>query len=122
MGNLSNGRLSLLLTSLSFYDGGAREKDILGKAYMKLIKHVNSIYKVNYIYRLSSHIAYTHISQIRIAYEWTEGGKARHLDGRQHSFVHRLPHQVHLVCSRLRIDCPTCHFLPEKEDNDDGVQ
>lgn len=29
-----------------FYDGGARERDILTRAYMRLIKHVNSIYKV----------------------------------------------------------------------------
>ncbi|KAG5653735.1 hypothetical protein H0H81_010992 [Sphagnurus paluster] len=39
---------------LSFYDGGVRERDILTRAYLRLIKHVNSIYK------------------IRIAYEWTE--------------------------------------------------
>jgi ATP-binding cassette, subfamily D (ALD), peroxisomal long-chain fatty acid import protein len=37
-----------------FYNGGYRERDILTKAYMQLIKHVNSIYK------------------IRLAYEWTE--------------------------------------------------
>lgn len=29
-----------------FYDGGGREKDILTRAYLRLIKHVNSIYKV----------------------------------------------------------------------------
>ncbi len=29
-----------------FYDGGAREKDILSKAYMRLIKHINLIYNV----------------------------------------------------------------------------
>jgi hypothetical protein len=29
-----------------FYDGGVRERDILTRAYMRLIKHVNSIYKV----------------------------------------------------------------------------
>ena len=29
-----------------FYDGGGREKDILSRAYLRLIKHVNSIYKV----------------------------------------------------------------------------
>ncbi|KAJ7151099.1 ABC transporter transmembrane region 2-domain-containing protein [Mycena filopes] len=39
---------------IAFYDGGARERDILSTAYLKLIKHVNSIYR------------------IRIAYEWTE--------------------------------------------------
>ena len=31
---------------LRFYDGGSRERDILTKAYLRLIKHVNSIYKV----------------------------------------------------------------------------
>ncbi|KAG8899648.1 hypothetical protein FRC01_010426, partial [Tulasnella sp. 417] len=39
---------------VAFYNGGLREKDILWRAYLRLIKHVNSIYK------------------IRIAYEWTE--------------------------------------------------
>ncbi|KAG1893220.1 ABC transporter transmembrane region 2-domain-containing protein [Suillus fuscotomentosus] len=39
---------------VAFYDGGARERDILTRTYLRLIKHVNSIYK------------------IRIAYEWTE--------------------------------------------------
>ena len=29
-----------------FYNGGAREKTILMNAYMRLIKHVNSIFKV----------------------------------------------------------------------------
>ncbi|KAG8965115.1 hypothetical protein FRC03_000921 [Tulasnella sp. 419] len=39
---------------VAFYNGGLREKHILWRAYLRLIKHVNSIYK------------------IRIAYEWTE--------------------------------------------------
>lgn len=39
---------------VAFYNGGLREKDVLWRAYLRLIKHVNSIYK------------------IRIAYEWTE--------------------------------------------------
>jgi hypothetical protein len=38
--------LIFLVSPFSFYDGGARERDILTKAYMRLIKHVNSIYKV----------------------------------------------------------------------------
>lgn len=29
-----------------FYNGGLRERDILSRAYMRLIKHINSIYKV----------------------------------------------------------------------------
>ncbi|KAJ7583528.1 ABC transporter transmembrane region 2-domain-containing protein [Mycena floridula] len=48
------GRVGREAEEVAFYDGGARERDILTRAYMKLIKHVNSIYK------------------IRIAYEWTE--------------------------------------------------
>ncbi|KAF9003251.1 ABC transporter transmembrane region 2-domain-containing protein [Cyathus striatus] len=48
------GRVGRDGEEVAFYDGGARERDILTKAYMRLIKHVNSIYK------------------IRIAYEWTE--------------------------------------------------
>ena len=31
---------------LRFYGGGSRERDILTRAYLRLIKHVNSIYKV----------------------------------------------------------------------------
>ncbi|KAJ7672180.1 ABC transporter transmembrane region 2-domain-containing protein [Mycena polygramma] len=48
------GRIGREGEEIAFYDGGARERDILSNAYLRLIKHVNSIYK------------------IRIAYEWTE--------------------------------------------------
>ncbi|KAG5644365.1 hypothetical protein DXG03_008662 [Asterophora parasitica] len=48
------GRVGREAEEIAFYDGGHREKDILTRAYLRLIKHVNSIYK------------------IRIAYEWTE--------------------------------------------------
>ncbi|TFK19390.1 ATP-binding cassette transporter [Coprinopsis marcescibilis] len=48
------GRIGRESEEIAFYNGGYRERDILTKAYMRLIKHVNSIYK------------------IRIAYEWTE--------------------------------------------------
>ncbi|KAJ3987046.1 ABC transporter transmembrane region 2-domain-containing protein [Lentinula detonsa] len=48
------GRLGREGEEIAFYDGGARERDILTGAYMALIRHVNFIYK------------------IRIAYEWTE--------------------------------------------------
>ena len=37
----------------SFYNGGSREREILWRAYLRLIKHINSIYKaclkLNYI-------------------------------------------------------------------------
>ncbi|THH03553.1 hypothetical protein EW145_g6175 [Phellinidium pouzarii] len=39
---------------IAFYAGGARERSILWGAYLRLVKHINSIYK------------------LRIAYEWTE--------------------------------------------------
>ncbi|KAF8519444.1 ABC transporter transmembrane region 2-domain-containing protein [Gautieria morchelliformis] len=39
---------------VAFYNGGPRERAILWRAYLRLVKHINSIYK------------------IRIAYEWTE--------------------------------------------------
>ncbi|KAG2124174.1 ABC transporter transmembrane region 2-domain-containing protein [Suillus clintonianus] len=48
------GRVGRESEEIAFYDGGARERDILTRVYLRLIKHVNSIYK------------------IRIAYEWTE--------------------------------------------------
>ncbi|KAJ3567866.1 hypothetical protein NP233_g6084 [Leucocoprinus birnbaumii] len=48
------GRVGRESEEVAFYDGGGREKDILSRAYLRLIRHVNSIYK------------------IRIAYEWTE--------------------------------------------------
>jgi len=48
------GRVGREAEEIAFYGGGAREKDILTRAYLRLIKHVNSIYK------------------IRIVYEWTE--------------------------------------------------
>ncbi|RPD65642.1 hypothetical protein L226DRAFT_550601 [Lentinus tigrinus ALCF2SS1-7] len=48
------GRVGRESEEVAFYDGGLRERSILLRAYMRLIKHINSIYK------------------IRIAYEWTE--------------------------------------------------
>ncbi|KAJ8691657.1 ATP-binding cassette long-chain fatty acid transporter pxa1 [Pleurotus ostreatus] len=33
-------------TVLVLYNGGAHEKEILSRAYLRLIKHVNSTYKV----------------------------------------------------------------------------
>lgn len=40
------GRVGRESEEIAFYDGGSREKDILKRAYLRLIKHVNSIYKV----------------------------------------------------------------------------
>ncbi|KZT10351.1 uncharacterized protein LAESUDRAFT_721687 [Laetiporus sulphureus 93-53] len=48
------GRIDRESEEIAFYGGGQRERSILWRAYSRLIKHINSIYK------------------IRIAYEWTE--------------------------------------------------
>ncbi|KAG8216396.1 ABC transporter transmembrane region 2-domain-containing protein [Butyriboletus roseoflavus] len=48
------GRIGRESEQVAFYNGGPLERDILTRAYLRLIKHVNFIYK------------------IRIAYEWTE--------------------------------------------------
>ncbi|OJT01704.1 ATP-binding cassette sub-family D member 1 [Trametes pubescens] len=48
------GRVGRESEEVAFYGGGLQERSILWRAYLRLIKHVNSIYK------------------IRIAYEWTE--------------------------------------------------
>ena len=33
---------------IAFYNGGAREQSILWNAYLRLVKHINSIYKVSH--------------------------------------------------------------------------
>ncbi|EKM56979.1 uncharacterized protein PHACADRAFT_254415 [Phanerochaete carnosa HHB-10118-sp] len=48
------GRVGRESEEVAFYNGGPREREILWRAYRRLVKHINSIYK------------------IRIAYEWTE--------------------------------------------------
>ncbi|KAF8526512.1 ABC transporter transmembrane region 2-domain-containing protein [Hysterangium stoloniferum] len=48
------GRVGRESEEIAFYGGGPRERDILWRAYLRLVKHINSIFK------------------IRIAYEWTE--------------------------------------------------
>ncbi|EPS97476.1 hypothetical protein FOMPIDRAFT_1128638 [Fomitopsis schrenkii] len=48
------GRVDRESEEIAFYGGGLRERSILWRAYVRLIRHINSIYK------------------IRIAYEWTE--------------------------------------------------
>ncbi|KAF5350966.1 hypothetical protein D9756_008231 [Leucocoprinus leucothites] len=62
------GRVGRESEEVAFYDGGGREKDILTHAYLRLIKHVNSIYKPFCV------VFHAVASQpmIRIAYEWTE--------------------------------------------------
>lgn len=48
------GRIGRESEEIAFYGGGGREQHILWNAYLRLVKHINSIYK------------------IRVAYEWTE--------------------------------------------------
>ncbi|KAF9226295.1 hypothetical protein BS17DRAFT_749631 [Gyrodon lividus] len=55
------GRVGRESEEVAFYNGGPLERDILTRAYLRLIKHVNSIYK------------------IRIAYEWTEDFVVKYL-------------------------------------------
>ena len=65
--------IALILWASSFYGGGLRERSILLRAYMRLIKHVNSIYKVSHLGNLVKTVtSYQSLLQIRIAYEWTE--------------------------------------------------
>ena len=44
------GRVGREAEEVAFYDGGTRERDILTRLYLKLIKHVNSIYRVRFSY------------------------------------------------------------------------
>lgn len=41
------GRVGRESEEVAFYNGGPRERDILWRAYLRLIKHINSIYKVS---------------------------------------------------------------------------
>ncbi len=61
------GRVGREAEEVAFYDGGARERDILTDAYMKLIKHVNSIYKVCLDFPFIVYIMYQSIGCTRFA-------------------------------------------------------
>ena len=50
------GRVGREAEEIAFYDGGKRERDILTNSYMKLIRHVNSIYKVLFFLSSLLHI------------------------------------------------------------------
>ncbi len=76
-----------------FYGGGGRERSILYAAYLRLIKHINSIYKV---YLLSL----IHIYTLTL---WTDSSCVR-VDG-------RLRDQVSLVGGGLRFDLYPCYVL-----------
>ncbi|KAL1730687.1 ABC transporter transmembrane region 2-domain-containing protein [Schizophyllum commune] len=60
------GRVGREAEEIAFYNGGAREKTILMNAYMRLIKHVNSIFKIR--------IAYEFTEDFVIKYLWSAAG------------------------------------------------
>ena len=76
-----------------FYGGGGREKPILYSAYLRLIKHTNSIYKVDELWFINVYTLTpcTDSSCVRV-------------DG-------RLRDQVSLVGGGLRINIYPCHVL-----------
>ena len=88
--------------SLSFYNGGARERDILTKAYMRLIKHVNSIYKVCTTYN---------VPQLLTNYFFT---LIRHTDSDSLRVDRRLYDQVYLVSGRVRTHRGTAALHKDK--------
>ncbi|GAA5853085.1 hypothetical protein JCM8547_000196 [Rhodosporidiobolus lusitaniae] len=49
----AHSRLILNSEEVAFYDGGAIEKSILSKAYLRLIRHINSIYKIRVVYAMT---------------------------------------------------------------------
>ncbi|TRM67607.1 ABC transporter transmembrane region 2-domain-containing protein [Schizophyllum amplum] len=60
------GRVGREAEEIAFYNGGAREKTILMNAYLRLIKHVNSIFKIR--------IAYEFTEDFVIKYLWSAAG------------------------------------------------
>ncbi|BGP19590.1 hypothetical protein JCM10213_009317 [Rhodosporidiobolus nylandii] len=46
----AHARLIINAEEVAFYDGAPIEKDILTKTYLRLIKHVNSIFKIRIVY------------------------------------------------------------------------
>ena len=51
-----------------FYNGAAMEKDILNRAYLRLIKHVNSIFKIRIVYGM--------IEDMVVKYFWSACGES----------------------------------------------
>ncbi|GAA5984731.1 hypothetical protein JCM10908_003477 [Rhodotorula pacifica] len=49
----AHSRLIINSEEVAFYDGGPIEKDILTRAYLRLIKHVNSIFKIRIVYGMT---------------------------------------------------------------------
>ncbi|EGG00193.1 uncharacterized protein MELLADRAFT_39855 [Melampsora larici-populina 98AG31] len=63
---LTHTRLITNAEEISFYNGAALEKDILNRTYLRLIRHVNSIFKIR--------IAYAMVEDLVIKYAWSAVG------------------------------------------------
>lgn len=61
----------LMLLSLRFYNGAHIEKDILNRAYLRLIKHVNSIFKIRIVYGMIEGMSYLLSRCLVLANVWT---------------------------------------------------
>ncbi|GAA5968100.1 hypothetical protein JCM21900_000089 [Sporobolomyces salmonicolor] len=62
----AHARLIINAEEVAFYDGAKMEKDILTKAYLRLIKHVNSIYKIRILYGMTEDFV--------VKYAWSAAG------------------------------------------------
>ncbi|KAM0791110.1 hypothetical protein ACM66B_004399 [Microbotryomycetes sp. NB124-2] len=62
----AHSRLIINAEEIAFYDGARIEKDILNRAYLRLIKHVNSIFKIRILYGM--------IEDFIVKYMWSACG------------------------------------------------
>ncbi|ORY47182.1 ABC transporter transmembrane region 2-domain-containing protein [Leucosporidium creatinivorum] len=62
----AHSRLIINAEEIAFYDGAHIEKDILNRAYLRLIKHVNSIFKIRILYGM--------IEDFIVKYMWSACG------------------------------------------------
>ncbi|MBW0521709.1 hypothetical protein O181_061424 [Austropuccinia psidii MF-1] len=63
---LTHARLITNSEEVAFYNGSKLEKDILNRTYLRLIRHVNSIFKIR--------IAYSMVEDLVIKYAWSAVG------------------------------------------------
>ncbi|GAA5902383.1 hypothetical protein JCM8208_007274 [Rhodotorula glutinis] len=62
----AHSRLIINSEEIAFYDGAPIEKDILTRAYLRLIKHINSIFKIRILYGMTEDFV--------IKYLWSASG------------------------------------------------
>lgn len=62
----AHSRLIINSEEIAFYNGAHMEKDILNRAYLRLIKHVNSIFKIRIVYGM--------IEDMIVKYFWSASG------------------------------------------------